>query len=288
MDADEIEATRSAGGDARARIDGRSGRSRVRAAILFAVAAAFVLAAPLMPTIAQPDDYHRFADARSLLGVPNFWNVATNLPILAAGVAGLWWLLSGPGSRRERTMAHAAFVPYVALFCGLTLTAFGSIWYHLAPDSGRLVWDRLPMTIAFTSLISALIAERVDGWAGRRLLVPLLIAGCASVGWWQWTMARGAGDIGPYLLVQGGSVVLVLLIVALFPARGHAILIAGALYVLAKVAEFADDGIFTIGGLVSGHSVKHLLVAAVGFQLLRAARAGLAGDSGNAASCGRR
>jgi hypothetical protein len=270
--ADDIEALRDVPGAH----TGRGAGWRWRAGALIVVAGACVLAAVLLPPIAQPDDYHRFADARMLLGVANFWNVATNLPILAAGIAGLAWLL-GDDVRRERMRTHAAFVPYVVLFCGLALTAFGSTWYHLAPDSARLVWDRLPMTIAFTSLLSALIAERVDPAVGKRLLVPLLIAGCASVGWWQWTMARGAGDIGPYLMVQAGAVALVLLIVALFPARGRAIVAAGVLYVLAKIVEAGDERIFMAGGLLSGHSVKHLLVGLVGFQLLRAAQVALDG-----------
>ena len=35
----------------------------------------------------QPQNYYAFADVRTLLGVPNFWNVATNaiflLPVIA-------------------------------------------------------------------------------------------------------------------------------------------------------------------------------------------------------------
>ena len=33
----------------------------------------------------------------------------------------------------------------------MLLTAVGSSYYHLAPDNERLFWDRLPMTIAFSS-----------------------------------------------------------------------------------------------------------------------------------------
>ena len=34
--------------------------------------------------------YHHFADQRSLLGIPNFSDVTSNLPFLLVGVAGLW------------------------------------------------------------------------------------------------------------------------------------------------------------------------------------------------------
>ncbi|MDM5181921.1 hypothetical protein PO883_32625 [Massilia sp. DJPM01] len=37
-------------------------------------------------------------------------------------------------------------------FLLIGLTAFGSSWYHLAPDDTRLVWDRLPIALACVSL----------------------------------------------------------------------------------------------------------------------------------------
>jgi hypothetical protein len=36
--------------------------------------------------------------------------------------------------------------PYLVFFARIALTAFGSAYYHLRPATGRLVWDRLPMT----------------------------------------------------------------------------------------------------------------------------------------------
>ncbi|MGZ5227464.1 MAG: hypothetical protein ACXWCS_25160, partial [Burkholderiales bacterium] len=58
------------------------------------LALAFVLLAPLVavflavPRIAQDSRYHAFADTRTLLGAPNFANVASNLPFLIIGAAG--------------------------------------------------------------------------------------------------------------------------------------------------------------------------------------------------------
>jgi len=43
----------------------------------------------LLPPIPQDQSYHEFADQRTILGVPNFWNVVSNLPFLAVGAAGL-------------------------------------------------------------------------------------------------------------------------------------------------------------------------------------------------------
>src|ERR1700746_1848008 len=43
----------------------------------------------LLPPIPQDQSYHQFADQRTLLGIPNFWNVVSNLPFLVVGAAGL-------------------------------------------------------------------------------------------------------------------------------------------------------------------------------------------------------
>ena len=33
--------------------------------------------------------YHQFADQQTLLGIPNFWNVVSNLPFILVGAMGL-------------------------------------------------------------------------------------------------------------------------------------------------------------------------------------------------------
>ena len=59
------------------------------------------------------------------------------------------------------------------------LTAFGSAYYHCAPESARLLWDRLQMTIVFMTVFTMVVAERFPG--GMRLLLPLAAIGIASV-----------------------------------------------------------------------------------------------------------
>jgi len=46
-------------------------------------------------------------------------------------------------------------------------------------------------------------------------------------------------------------------------------LIAAGLYVLAKVFEFYDHAIYSVGFIVSGHTLKHLAAAAACFAILR-------------------
>jgi hypothetical protein len=65
-------------------------------------------------------------------------------------------------------------------------------------------------------------------------------------------------------MVQFYTLVLILLILWLFPARytrGADLLVAMGFYVLAKVLELSDRRIFNLGHIVSGHTLKHLAAA---------------------------
>lgn len=238
------------------KISGVNGRHFVLGvATLIAFATAFAT-----PRIVQPAAYHRMADERTIAGIPNALNVVSNLPFAVVGLIGLMTLRDEKRAipdMRDRW-------PYVALFGGVFLTAICSSYYHLAPNNARLVWDRLPMTVGFMGLLAALVSERVDRRAGRALLVPLLIAGVASVLYWDWTEARGAGDLRPYFLVQFGSLLLVALMLVLYPApwSDTRYIVGGLLvYVLAKIFEVADAQILAMGNIVSGHTLKHLVAA---------------------------
>jgi hypothetical protein len=46
-------------------------------------------------------------------------------------------------------------------------------------------------------------------------------------------------------------------------------LVAAALYALAKVFEFYDHAIYSLGSMLSGHTLKHLAAAAACFVILR-------------------
>jgi hypothetical protein len=215
----------------------------------------------LLSPIPQPLTYHLFADQRTLFGVPNALDVLSNLAFAVAGAVGLAIVLRG----REGFSHSWDRWPYGVLFLGVMLTSVGSSYYHLAPDNARLVWDRLPMTVGFVSLLGALMAERVDRGIARRLFIPLLTAGALSVAYWYWSELRGAGDLRPYLVVQFGSLLLVLLVLVRYPARGRdtRYLIAGLVaYGAAKGLEAADGSIFlALGNTVSGHTLKHLVAA---------------------------
>ena len=235
----------------------------VRHLILLLAVCAVTAAVVFQPPIPQPLSYHEMADQRTLLGIPNAWNVLSNLPVAVVGVLGLAVIFRAGGGRR---LFHDPWErwPYAALFAGIALTSVGSTYYHLAPDNARLVWDRLPMTVGFMGLLTAVLAERVNVRLARWLFVPLLVIGAGSVAYWYLTEARGAGDLRLYVLVQFGSLVVVGLLLVLYPSRyvGGRYVVAGlAAYAAAKLFETADAAIFSTGRIISGHTLKHLVAA---------------------------
>jgi len=239
-----------------------------RTRYILAFTALSVLAAFLLPAMPQPLEYHDFADDRAVQGIDNFLDVASNLAFVLAGLAGLAIVL------RPRTVfeMQAERWPYAVFFLGVVLTGVGSAYYHLVPDNERLVWDRLPMTIAFMSLIAAQVVDRIDARKGIALLLPMLLVGAASVFYWRATERAGAGNVMPYAVLQGYSVVILLLLAWLQPSRytrGNDIYWVFAGYVLAKLLETFDRQILSLGHVASGHTLKHLAAAVAALVVCR-------------------
>lgn len=223
-------------------------REGVLVLICLAMLAGFMVLGP----IAQNPAYHDFADHRVLLGVPNLFDVASNIPFLVIGVAGI---LLCAGKRRPPFVAS-----WSALFIGTALVCFGSGYYHWAPSNEALLWDRLPMTVPFMALFVALVSEHVGEGLERFMLVPALTVGLVSAIWWHFT-----DDLRVYYWVQFTPLVCIPFVLAVFPGRythRSDLLYGLTLYVLAKFAETWDREIFEItANAVSGHTLKHLLAA---------------------------
>lgn len=224
----------------------------------------------LLDPIPQDPAFHDFADQRALFGVAHFWNVVTNLPFLLVGALG--WL-------QPRTAATPDLGTHYRVLCAaIALVALGSGWYHHAPSNATLVWDRLPMTVAFMALFSALLADRISWLLGRALLWPLVVAGIASIAWWVRTEAAGAGDLRAYALVQFLPMMLMPLILLLWrdgSLAARTLWFALGAYALAKLLEHFDAAVFAAtGGLVAGHALKHLAAALAAWWILRAFQGG--------------
>ncbi len=241
------------------RATARQGKYRLRATpfkgrlLVFPGVAALSLAGLfLLPLIAQDQGYHQFADQRLLFATPNFWNVVSNIPFVVIGAAGLH-LRAGASIR--------------VIFLGIFLAGLGSAYYHWNPSDAALFWDRLPMTLTFMAILANAIEERVDAKAGAILLWPLLALGIVSLLIW-----RSTGDLRLYGWVQFFPILALPLLFWLFPPTytGTANwLVAGALYVAAKVFEFFDGPVMSAGHVLSGHTLKHLTAAAACFVILR-------------------
>jgi hypothetical protein len=159
----------------------------------------------------------------------------------------------------------------MAFFTGISLVAFGSAYYHFLPGNYTLVWDRLPMTIAFMALLSITFAEFMSARIARLMLWPLLILGMFSVCYWYYGELHGAGDLRLYAFVQMTPI----LMIPMFLVTGKRIFDQSlgywalfACYLLSKFAERFDEEVYELTfHLMGGHALKHLLIA-IGLFLL--------------------
>lgn len=222
-----------------------------------------------IPRIPQDPSYHVFVDQRRLFGITNFWNIVTNIPFIVAGSLGLYVCQPNlpRGGLSELSSAYRVF------FFGILLVGFGSSYYHHDPSTHTLLWDRLPMTIAFMAFLCIVVGENISVRAANRLLAPALVTGLIAVTYWFVTEAKGAGDLRLYGIVQFLPMVLIPLILLLFRSRfsnnGYLWAVLAA-YAAAKIAEHQDAAIYHLSGMISGHSLKHLL-ASLGALIMVAA-----------------
>jgi hypothetical protein len=218
---------------------------------------------PIHP-IPQWPEYHNFVDTRALFGIPNTLNVLSNIPFVIAGIIGIIV------TRRTRFTTRSERTIWRVIFAAAIATGLGSAWYHLSPGNDSLVWDRLPMSISFMAILCAIISETISPRLAIRLLIPLIGLGMSSVLYWTWTEHHGIGDLRPYALVQFLPMPLIIFLLGKYRTpythvSQYGIIIAW--YIAAKLLEALDDPIFSVGKIVSGHTLKHLAAAAGIFQL---------------------
>jgi len=226
--------------------------------ILIATAFLSIAALFFISPMEQDSAYHHFCDSKTIFTIPNFWNVVSNLPFLVVGLIGLLKASKFPKPK----------VQYILFFTGVSLVSFGSGYYHWNPNNDTLVWDRLPMTIAFMSLFSIIISEFIDEKKGLKILIPAILVGLFSVIYWQVF-----NDLRIYGLVQFYPMLAIPVILILFRSKynfniGYWILFVA--YLIAKIFEHFDHEIETLLNGVSGHPLKHFVSALGIFYLLYA------------------
>ena len=246
---------------------------RQRIAILLGLLLIGLAGILFVDPVPQDLDYHRLADTRAYFGIPNFNDVISNAGFALVGILGLIAVVSV--SRHTLFVKPVDARPYLIFFTGVALVSLGSAWYHWAPSNERLLWDRLPMSVAFMAFASAIITDRIHARAGNTWLLPvLIILGLSSLLYWHYTEQLGRGDLRFYAFVQFYPVIILPVILWLFPecqyVPGRYVAWVFAWYGLSKVLEHFDAQIFGIlGYTISGHTLKHLAAAASAFVVLR-------------------
>ncbi len=220
-----------------------------------------IAVAALVPPVPQWQDYHHFADRRAWLGIPNTLDVASNAPLTLVGLLGL---------ARLRTQGGRLFLDpherraWSVFFLGLVLLGPASAWYHLAPDNAGLMWDRLAMSVVFMAWLSIHLGERLGVGLARLALPWLLLLGAGAVLYWYGSEQAGRGDLRAWGYVQFWPVLLILLLIwRTTPryTRTRDVLVVYAFYAAALLAEWLDRPTLEVTGLISGHTLKHVLAA---------------------------
>jgi hypothetical protein len=153
---------------------------------LVALSAAVGLAAVcVLPPLRQWQEYHRFADQATFLGIPNCLNVISNAAFVIVGLIGLGFLARNreankPGGFVEASERWA----YAVFFLGVILTGFSFVYYHWNPCDSTLVRDRLPVTVALMSISTGTITAclNVAGGPGSLFRSWSLVPPVSSAG----------------------------------------------------------------------------------------------------------
>lgn len=201
--------------------------------------------------------YGKFAD--DALDPTHARNVFSNFGFLLVGAAGVRW------ARRHRDESA------LALFAGIIATAFGSAYFHRSPlidgelNRFTLLWDRLPMTIAFGGFLALMFEDRVFA-RPNRIALPLFIGfGFASALFWFFS-----GNLVPYgffqLYVAAGTLLMMALLPPKFTESGY-VVASVVLFGVAKIFEDLDHQVFAKWS-IGGHPLKHITATIAAWMIL--------------------
>ncbi|HNW03254.1 MAG TPA: hypothetical protein PKH04_14360, partial [Burkholderiaceae bacterium] len=135
--------------------------------------------------------------------------------------------------------------------------------------NASLLVDRLGMVVAFAGLLGLAAADRVSARAGVATACVVLLLGALAVRVWALS-----GNLLPWVVLQAGGLVLMLLLArckVIAGAWGIRLGAVVAVYIVAKLLELGDHLVFdATAGLVSGHSLKHMVAALVAWPVISA------------------
>ena len=214
-----------------------------------------------MPPVALDISPYHFACDGEIFGIPHFWNLLTNVPLLLLGVHGL---------RRARKLARdgrAVSFNWIGIWISTIAIGLGSIAYHGWLTPWGLALDR----IAISGLIAFFLAHTADVALGigpsRRLSFGLLVACQATVLVW---ILGGTAWIYGVLQAVGGVAVLAVFVRGGWRARRglgplsvspRPVYLFALCYGLAKLFELYDEPVCELTGFLGGHPIKHVFSA---------------------------
>ncbi len=206
--------------------------------------------------IPQDLSYHNFADSRIIFGIPNFYDVISNLLFAAVGILGIAYVFSH--WEKEKSWS------WLILFLAILLVAGGSSYYHFNPNNDSLTWDRLPMAVGFMALFAIVVGDYIYTKFETWLLIPMCLLGVTSVLYWNFT-----DDLRLYAWVQFFSTALLILVIFLYKPSTYLtkyFIFAFIFYALSKITEHFDKPIYALtSDTISGHTIKHLLAGIATF-----------------------
>jgi hypothetical protein len=247
-------------------MSGRHGAHALLAGLTLLVAFGLLVRGPL-PIGAHA---HRYADARSWLGIPNSVNVLVNLPLF-------WLAVWGWCATRVSAWPRALRLPWQSFHLCVMAAALAAAMYHAAPGDMLMIVSRACQACAFALLALGLLAERVDRRFGSAPACAAAAVLTTLAGLVVALTARQAGvaDARPLLLFEVIPVLLIPAAVLRMPGNQTSTsgwLIAFALYAMSKLLELADAPVFHATGWISGHTLMHVGCAGVvGWMAYRAA-----------------
>jgi hypothetical protein len=240
-----------------------SSKQYTAALVAILTSIAFTVVFIFIGPIQQDESYHHFADTINIIHIHNFWNVVSNIGFVLTGLYGFVVI--------KKHQINTA-INYV-LFAGIILTGIGSAYYHFAPNNTTLVWDRLPMTIVFTTFFAQLYSWYICHKTGKIIWASSLVLGIVSVFYWQYTESIHQGDLRLYALVQYLPMLLLLVILA-FHYKAFSFLLQPfsmvmLFYIIAKLFEHFDKIIFENTQLIGGHPFKHIAASIASLYIVK-------------------
>ncbi|KAI4316523.1 hypothetical protein L6164_024501 [Bauhinia variegata] len=191
------------------------------------------------PRISRSHKHHQFVDMRNLLG------------FVFALQGGLFNISS-----------KAEVWAWVLFYAGTASMAFGSAYYHLKPDNNRLLWDTLPIMVAYIALLSSLLVERIGQRTGLCCTFSLLLASFLCVAYER--IYNDNRFCTMFQLILPVAIPGVAFFYSSKYTHSSYWFWSAGIYLLAKLEAVADRKLYQLNNFtISGHSLEHLCSALI-------------------------